>query len=202
MRKRVATFLSAATREEVCTGTECPPIANYNDHVLALRYAYLLALVIWVGGTVVLGAIVAPITFQVLQVNDPVSGRALAGAVFGEVVSRFYYVQYGAGAILLVALGAMALLGPRPKGFAVRAAIAAIMLAVALYAGLVVLGRIEGIQREVGSLPSRLPQGDAHRVRFDELHELSERLMVLNMVGGLVLLFWEAREPSDGIVGG
>ena len=34
----------------------------------------------------------------------------------------------------------------------------------------------------------------ACRVRFDELHLLSTRLMWLNMAGALVLLYWEARE--------
>ena len=32
--------------------------------MLALRYAYVLALVIWLGGMVVLGALVAPATFK------------------------------------------------------------------------------------------------------------------------------------------
>ena len=196
MRKWVATFMRGAAREDACADTRRPPVAHYNDRVPALRYIYLLAVVVWLGGMVVLGAIVAPTTFHVLQSGDPVSGRALAGAVFGEVVSRFYYVQYGAGVLALVMLGVMALVGPRPKGFAIRVGIVTSMLAVALYAGIVVLGRIEGIQRDVGGLPSRLPQQDLRRARFDALHELSERLMMLNIVGGLVLLYWEAREPG------
>ena len=52
--------------------------------MLALRYVYVLALVVWLGGMVVLGAIVAPATFQVLQASAPATGRALAGAVFGD----------------------------------------------------------------------------------------------------------------------
>jgi hypothetical protein len=68
------------------------------------------------------------------------------------------------------------------------------MLAVALYSGAVVLRSADGIRREVGGLPSRLPAGDARRVRFDELHVLSTRLMMVNLVGALALLFWEARE--------
>lgn len=170
-------------------------MGNYNDHVLALRYVYVLALVVWLGGMVVLGAIAAPTTFQVLQASEPAAGRALAGTVFGAMVSRFHYIQYGAGALLIASLGAMAILGPRPKAFATRLAIVAVMLGVALYSGFVVLGDIDRIQQEVGTLPSRLPEGDVRRLRFDALHTLSERLMMLNMVGGLALLFWEAREP-------
>ena len=88
----------------------------------------------------------------------------------------------------------MAVLGPRPRNLAVRVGLVTAMLAVALYSGAVVLRGAEGIRREVGGLPSRLPEGDARRVRFDELHLLSTRLMMVNLVGALALLFWEARE--------
>ena len=35
--------------------------------MLVLRYVYVLAIVVWLGGMVILGAIVAPTTFQVLE---------------------------------------------------------------------------------------------------------------------------------------
>ena len=162
--------------------------------MLALRYVYVLALAIWLGGMVVLGAVVAPTTFQVLQAIEPSTGRLLGGAVFGAILSRFHYVAYGAGALALLALAAMALLGPRPVAFAVRSAIVALMLVVALYTGLVVLREVNSMQREVSGLPSSLPAGDERRVRFDQLHQLSTRLMVINIVGALMLLYWEAKE--------
>lgn len=167
---------------------------NYNARMLALRYVYVLALVVWLGGIIVLGAIVAPATFQVLQTSDRVSGRALAGDVFGTIVARFHYVEYAAGAALLLALLAMALLGPRPRGFAVRTGLVALMLAGALYSGIVVLGRMNRIQQEVAAPVSGLSTDDPRRVRFDQLHQLATRLMMLNMAIGLALLYWEARE--------
>jgi hypothetical protein len=88
----------------------------------------------------------------------------------------------------------MAVLGPRPPSYAVRSAIIALMLGVALYSGSVVLGRIDAIQQEVGGLPSRLPAGDTRRTEFDALHLLSTRLMLFNIAAALVLLYWEARE--------
>jgi uncharacterized membrane protein len=160
----------------------------------ALRYVYMLALVAWLGGMITLGALVAPATFQVLQASAPDIGRALAGELFGVILARFHYLAYGAAAILLMTMAAMALLGPRPRGLAVRAAIVAAMLGVALYSGVIVAGNIAAIQREVGTLPSKLPATDARRVRFDELHTLSTRLMMVNIVAALALLFWETGE--------
>lgn len=169
------------------------PRRHYNDVMLALRYVYVLALVVWLGGMVVLGAVVAPEVFGVLQSSDPVNGRAVAGELFGSLLVRFHYVAYAAGALLLATLAVMALLGPRPRGFALRCAISGTMLLVALYSGFVVLGTIDAIRGEVGGLPSRLPATDERRVRFDELHVLSTRLMMVNIVGALALLYWEAR---------
>ena len=164
--------------------------------MLALRYVYVLALVVWLGGMVILGAIVAPTLFQVLQSADPESGRALAGAAFGAAIARFHYVSYGAGALLLLTLAAMRILGPKPVAFAARALIAVIMLGIAVYSGVVILGRIDAIQAAVGMLPSKLPAADPRRLEFDALHTLSERLMMINVVGGLLLLYWEAREQA------
>jgi uncharacterized membrane protein len=162
--------------------------------MVALRYVYVLALVVWLGGMVVLGALVAPTTFEVLQAREPAGGRALAGDLFGVMIARFYYVEYAAGTLLVVTLAAMRLLGPRPAGFAARSVIAAAMLATALYSGLIVLRQIDAVQQDAGGLAARLPASDARRIRFDELHELSTRLMLLTMGGALVLLYWEAKE--------
>lgn len=162
--------------------------------MLALRYVYVLALALWLGGMVVLGAVVAPTTFQVLQASVPASGRLLGGAVFGAILSRFHYLAYGAGTLALLSLAAMALLGPRPRSFALRSAIVALMLVIAFYSGFVVLREVDAIQQEVGALPSSLPATDVRRLRFDELHQRSTQLMMVNIIGALVLLYWEAKE--------
>ena len=203
MRRRVAMFINAGTRAAVPTAKgnlrsdDYIRSRFYNDWMLALRYAYVLALVVWLGGMVVLGAIVAPATFEVLQGSAATSGRALAPQTFGRILARFQYVAYGSGAVLIISLLAMALLGPRPRAFAVRLSLATAMLLVALYSGFVVLKTIDAVQLEAGGLPSLLPAGDARRLRFDQLHTLSTRLMMANVIGALVLLYWEARDHGQ-----
>jgi hypothetical protein len=113
--------------------------------VVALRYVYVLALSIWFGGIITVGAIVGPV---------PDAG-----------LHRFYVTSYIAGAMVLTSLFAMALLGPRPSEFFARFAVAVAMFAVTLYTGL-------------------------------ELRPLSIQLLTLTAIGGLALLFWEARDGT------
>jgi uncharacterized membrane protein len=119
--------------------------SNYNDRVVALRYVYVLALSLWFGGTVTIGGIASPVSEMVQR--------------------RFFLTSYISGVLVLTTLFGMALLGPRPSGFFARFAVATVMLAVTLYAGL-------------------------------ELRSLPFNLLAPIAIGGLALLFWEARDGT------
>jgi len=103
-------------------------------------------------------------------------------------------VAYVCGAVILLSLIVMKLLGPPPRAFPIRASIAALMLAVAVYAGVPVAREIARLQSQTSGAMSQLPDTDPRRVRFDQLHSTSTILMTVNMVLGLVLLFWYAKE--------
>jgi hypothetical protein len=162
--------------------------------MLALRYVALVALVVWVGGLIALGAIAAPAIFDVLGAQPIADGRLLAGAAFGEILRRFTLVSYGAGILLLGTLLVRAILGPRPRRFAWRAALATLMLATTAYAGIVVAARIRDIQREIRVAPSSLPENDPRRIEFGRLHGLSTSLQLVPLLGGLALISWELKE--------
>lgn len=162
--------------------------------MIILRYAYLLAMAVWLGGMLIIGAVVAPSLFQTLQAVAPMDGRAFAGEAFKAILSRFHLVAYACGAVAAASLVAMALLGPRPRHFGLRVAIVMAMLGIALYSGLRVLTEIDGIQAVVGTLPSRLPAADPRRLRFDALHQLATRLMMVNIIGALGLLWWNSTD--------
>jgi Domain of unknown function (DUF4149) len=162
--------------------------------MIAVRYVALIALVVWLGGMVVLGFVVAPSTFRVLQVHHGAAGRVLAGAVFGDILRQFYILAYVCGGLTLLSLIVMKLLGPPPRAFPLRAAIVALMLANAVYAGVPVSREIAAIQSQVTGPMNQLPDGDPRRVRFDRLHATSTTLMTVNMLLGLVLLYWYVRE--------
>jgi hypothetical protein len=162
--------------------------------MLVLRYAALLTLVVWVGGLVVLGGIAAPSVFDIIGARGIADARLLAGATVGEMLRRFSLVSYAAGTALLLTLVIRAVLGPRPRRFAWRAAATVIMLATSVYAGVVVAGRIARLQHEIGAAPSSLAPEDARRIEFNRLHGLSMGLQLVPLLGGLSLIFWELKE--------
>ena len=161
--------------------------------MLALRYAALLALAVWVGGLVALGAVAAPAMFDVLG-GDGVEGRLRAASTFGEALRRFHTVAYACAGVLIASLLTRAVLGPRPRRFAARMVIAAAMLAAAGWSGVVVGPRVASVQRAIGGLPSGLPESDPRRAEFDRLHGLSRMLQLVPLAGGLALMFWELKD--------
>jgi hypothetical protein len=71
--------------------------------MILVRYATLVALVIWLG--------------------------ALMNQRFGDLIGRGAVVTYGCGGAVLVGLFVLKFMGPPPRAFVVRAAIALLMLA-------------------------------------------------------------------------
>lgn len=162
--------------------------------MVLLRYLYVVALVLWVGGLLVAGAIVAPSVFGVLQAWNPVEGRVLAGQVFGEVLLRLTWLSYAMGAVMFVTLTLHRLLGARPLKYGVRVGIMGVMLLMMAALGLWVIPRVNAIQARVTGPVSALAATDPVRTEFDSLHGTSNVLFAITALGGLALCFWEARE--------
>jgi hypothetical protein len=162
--------------------------------MLALRYAALLALVVWAGGLLALGLVAAPATFEVLAARQAPEGRLLAGAIFGETLRRFHPIGYLCGGVMILSLAARRILGPRPRRAGVRLALASIMLAATMYSGLVVAARIQALQQQIGASPSSLPAEDPRRAEFGRLHASSTFLLLVPILGSLALIWWELRD--------
>jgi hypothetical protein len=82
--------------------------------MLAIRYATLAALVVWLGGMVALTLLSVPSS---------------------EELRHFQTVGYGCGAIIFVCLFIIKFVGPPPHDFFRRLGLVAVMIAVAVYAG-------------------------------------------------------------------
>ena len=162
--------------------------------MILLRYLYVVALVLWVGGLMTAGALVAPSVFGVLQAWNETQGRVLAGQVFGEVLLRLTWLSYAMAAVMFVTLTLHRLLGARPLKYGVRVGIMGVMLLMMLATGFWVIPQVNAIQAQVSGPVSALAATDPLRVEFDRLHGLSNILFAITALGGLALCFWEARE--------
>ncbi len=166
----------------------------YNTGMLAVRYVYIVTLVVWLGGMITIAGVVAPAAFSALEQTSTPDGRPAAARVVGEVLRRFHLVSYASGAIMLAALAAMKLIGPRPRGFGIRIVIVALMLAASAVSGLMVDGRIAQLRDSIGQPVASLPENDPRRTLFGRLHGLSTGLLGLSILGGLAVCYWETRE--------
>jgi hypothetical protein len=162
--------------------------------MVLLRYLYVVALVLWVGGLVSAGAVVAPSVFGVLQAWNPSEGRVLAGQVFGEVLLRLTWLSYAMAVIMFVTLTLHRLLGARPLKYGIRVGIMTLMLVMMMAMGFYIIPEVNTIQDRVTGPVSLLAETDPLRVEFERLHGLSNILFAITALGGLALCWWEARE--------
>ena len=162
--------------------------------MVVLRYLYVVALVLWVGGLVVAGAIVAPSVFGVLEAWNAAEGRVLAGRVFGEVLLRLTWLSYVMGGVMFITLTLHRLLGARPLRYGVRVGIMTVMLVLMMVTGFYLIPGVSAIQSQVQGPVALLPDADPRRLEFNRLHGLSNILVSVTAIAGLVLCWWETRE--------
>jgi hypothetical protein len=156
----------------------------------ALRFAAVLGLVFWIGGLAALGSIAAPAIFEALGPSE----RGAAGRAFGEVLSRFHPAAYVCAGVIVLTLLVRAVLGPRPRRFSLRLILSAAMVGATAWSGVVLLPRIQEMQRAVGGTPSALPAEDSRRALFTRLHRLSTALQLVPLLGGVALLYFELED--------
>jgi len=162
--------------------------------MVLLRYLYVVALVLWVGGLVSAGAVVAPSVFGVLQAWNSSEGRVLAGLVFGDVLLRLTWLSYAMALVMFVTLTLHRLLGARPLKYGIRVGIMTLMLLMMVAIGFYIIPEVNAIQAQVVGPVSQLADTDLRRIEFDRLHGLSNILFSITALGGLALCWWEARE--------
>lgn len=154
-----------------------------NWSYLAVDFLYELGLVIWIGGTLVLGGIVAPFLFKTLP-------REKAGGLFGPILWRFARLRIVA-ILLIIFGGAVRYLAWETH--AVTVWIALRWLAIAFLAFTVVyeIGFLEPVmeKRRVELTPDQ-GEDDPRRRAFQRLHRRAEVLMKASLIAALVALFF------------
>ena len=159
--------------------------------VIVVRYLALAALTVWLGSMSVLGLLIVPAIGRALQ---PADGHLLSGGVLSEILRLFHLLAYACGAVLLICLFVIKFVGPPPRAFKLRAALVAVMLAIALYSGIPLAREMFAMQPRAAGSVSGLSDPDARRTRFDRLHATAATLLAINVALGFVLLSWYVRE--------
>ena len=142
-----------------------------NWSYLTINFLYQIGLAIWIGGSVVLGALVAPALFQALP-------RAEAGAIFGPTLRRFSRLRVLAVALIVIGAAAKYIGWERN---ATTPWIAVRWVAIALLAMTVVY--------EIAWLEPSMQRNRADATAFGRLHSRSELLMKSALVVSVVALF-------------
>lgn len=141
-----------------------------------LNAAFLFALAIWGGMVFFFTFVTTPTIFETLD-------RDSAARLLGELFPRYFRVQLVCVGVALAATLARLVWGGAPRrSAAVAAGLLTVALALALYAGVELLPRLQEAQARVPSFVTT-PREDPARQAYGRLHG---QAMVLNAIAALL----------------
>jgi hypothetical protein len=149
---------------------------------LALNAVYHLALALWIGGGIALGALTAPELFRQLP-------RAQAGGIFAPVLRRFARLRLFAILIAIAAAAAKHIVFETHSAnvwIVVRWAALAFMAVAVLYEIAALQPALERLRPGVAGAAETDPQ----RAVFTRLHKRSEALMKASLLAAVVALLF------------
>ena len=148
--------------------------------VVSARFLHLLALALWLGGIVAIGALVAPTAFHAARTAPALAGdisaqNALAGDIVGDSLHLFNFMTFACAALLLASNGLLLARTPR------RWTGACLLLTLALLASALFL-----TFDLTPAMDAARRQGDG--AAFDRMHHEYEQLSTLLQFPLLLLL--------------
>ncbi len=152
-----------------------------------LRFFMLLSLVVWLGGILFFGAVMAPALFSILP------KRELAGAVVTRTLASLHWMGLVSGVVFLVCSFAAVRMGDPSLGW--RNWLVVAMLALTLVSQFGVGRRMQALRRDMVEIDS-ISADDPRRVEFNKLHRYSTALEQGVLILGLVVLWGVAGLPT------
>lgn len=151
------------------------------------RFFMLLSLVLWMGGILFFGAVVAPALFSMLP------SRHLAGSVASRILASLHWMGVISGiAFALTSMAHSRLASGAAHPFAARHTLVYVMIALTIFSQFVLSARMNTLRLETGEI-NRLPQNDSRRIEFDNLHLWSTRVEMTVLTLGLLVIYLTAR---------
>lgn len=164
-----------------------------------LRSLILLALVIWVGGLLFFGAVVAPVAFETLMpmLPDPAVGLQVAGTMVRDSLTRLHDIGLFCGAILLLLCIVERVIRSTRRSIGPPLLLIAVMLGLTAYSQFSVIPRMESLRIKAGAAMADPMSTNPARVDFNRFHNLSTSLEGIVLLSGLGLIVLYARpEPA------
>jgi uncharacterized membrane protein len=148
---------------------------------VVLRFIYLLAIALWIGGMAFFSFLAAPSIFKVLP-------REQAGNVVSDIFPKYYWQGIICGAIALVASVA---LGMRERWnilLIVRTIMIGVMVLGILYSVIVLQPKIHAVKAQITSFENLSPT-DPLRLEFGRLHGRSFSVNAAVLLLGVIVVF-------------
>ena len=165
-----------------------------------VRSLILLGLVVWIGGLIFFGAVVAPVAFGTVMpmFSDPATGLHIAGTMVRESLIRLHDIGLVCGVILLLLIIIERTARTTRRSIA-RHSIApqlvllAAMLALTAYSQFSVIPRMDSLRIQAGPALDNPAASDPAKVDFNRLHNLSTRMEGIVFLCGLGLIVLYSR---------
>src|SRR3954447_9798456 len=138
---------------------------------------YLLGLTIWIGGGVILGALVAPALFRSLP-------RPQAGGIFGPILRKFSRLRLAAVVVMIITAAIKHFVW---ETHAISIWISIRWLALVVMAEIVTY-ELLGLEPAMAATRPGHAADDPKRIEFQRLHERSESLMKAGLAFALIAL--------------
>ena len=168
--------------------------------VRILRYLMLLGMVVWLGGIIFFGAVMAPVIFSVLPSTD------LAGSVIGLSLRILHAIGLTAGVVFLAIFFVSWQRFPESRFTRIVPILVMVMLLLTAISQFYVIPKMEKLRAQMAGytyatgLPDWEKKAEEARQSFDSLHHWSTRLEGTVLIFGLVVLgYFVHEEPASAV---
>lgn len=148
-----------------------------------IQWLHYLALSLWIGGITFLSIIAAP------SAHRSMASKAIAGEIVSKMLARFNSVEITCALLLLVtSLSSFRFIQERKEWLWIMIVVILLMGIIVLFYAYPLTARMETLKEKIPTLDV-LSASNAAKMEFDRLHHLYVRLMSLNLVLGLAILY-------------
>ena len=158
-----------------------------------LRTLILLAIVVWVGGLLFFGTVVAPVAFESLlpMFPDPAVGLQVAGTMVRDSLTHLHHIGLFCGAALLLLYIVERVTRATRRSIGPPILLTAVMMGLTAYSQFSVIPRMETLRLKAGAAMADPGSTNPARIDFNRLHNLSTSLegIVLLCGIGLIVLY-------------